>query len=174
MHDFKIHSIQHEDPFISNQIKDLSQVFINAPTIAFMPWARCLMPEFIGYTLVDNFYKNMKALFNEIISAHERDYDNESLPRVISSIDKMQTLMRSTALLSGLHRCVPKRDEKRSHSHWKRRLSWHLPWLFWGWRRYSREYIILGFYVHGTSSRWTREVSWWTGQTTWWGHAHTI
>ena len=117
LYDFKIHSIQHDDPFISNQIKDLSQVFINAPTIAFMPWARCLMPEFIGYTLVDNFYKNMKALFNEIISAHERDYDNESLPRVNSSIDKMQTLMRSTALLSGLHRCVPKRDEKRSHSH---------------------------------------------------------
>merc|ERR1712117_749004 len=41
LYDFKIHSIQHDDPFISNQIKDLSQVFINAPTIAFMPWARC-------------------------------------------------------------------------------------------------------------------------------------
>ena len=71
-------------------------MFLNAPTIAFMPWAKYVMPEFIGYTLVDNFYKNMKALFNEIISEHEKDFDNESLPKVTSSPDNC---MRVTVLI---------------------------------------------------------------------------
>ena len=78
----KHHTIQHDDPFISNQVKDLSQVFLNGPSIAFMPWAKYVVPGFIGYTLVDKFYKNIRALFHGIISDHEREYDHESPPKV--------------------------------------------------------------------------------------------
>ena len=78
----KHRSTQHDDPFISNQVKDLSQVFLNAPTIAFMPYMKYVAPGFIGYTLVDKFYKNTRALFHEIISEHEKDYDHESPPKV--------------------------------------------------------------------------------------------
>ena len=81
----KNQSFQHDDPFISNQIKELSQVFLNAPSIAFMPWARFVMPSLIGFTQVDNFYKNIKALFHGIISEHEREYEHESPPKVCST-----------------------------------------------------------------------------------------
>ena len=80
---FLENNIQHDDPFISNQVKDLSQVFLNAPTIAFMPYMKYLAPGFIGYTLVDKFYKNSRALFHGIISEHESEYDHESPPKVL-------------------------------------------------------------------------------------------
>ena len=44
---------------------------------------RYLTPGFIGYTLVDKFYKNSRALFHGIISEHESEYDHESPPKVL-------------------------------------------------------------------------------------------
>ena len=75
-------NFQHDDPFISNQVKELQQTFSNIPRIAFFPTLRHIIPEHIGFTQVYNFYKRQKELFWGILEGREKDYDQESPPKV--------------------------------------------------------------------------------------------
>ena len=75
-------NFQHDDPFISNQVKELQQTFANIPRIAFFPLLRHIIPEHIGFTQAYNFYKRQKELFWGILEDREKDYDQESPPKV--------------------------------------------------------------------------------------------
>lgn len=75
---------QHDDPFISNQVKELQKTFENIPKIAFFPLLRHIIPETIGYNQALNYYKRQKELFWEMLQDRENEYDNDSPPKVVN------------------------------------------------------------------------------------------
>ncbi len=46
---------QHDDPFINKQIKELQELFLISPRIAFFPWMRFIAPKAIGLERVQKF-----------------------------------------------------------------------------------------------------------------------
>jgi len=71
----------HDDPFIGNQVKELSQFFLNSPKVSYLPFMRYLAPAVVGYNQLKKFHQDLKAMFRDIISKHEKEYDHESPPK---------------------------------------------------------------------------------------------
>ena len=63
-------------------MKELSQFFLNSPKVSFFPFIRYLAPAVVGYNQLKKFHQDLKAMFRDIISKHEKEYDHESPPKV--------------------------------------------------------------------------------------------